>query len=132
MPDVVVLSLESTPMAAIEVRGLVKTYGAVRAVDGIDLDVETGKVFALLGPNGAGKTTTVEVLEGHRAPSSGSVSVLGMDPQSDSRSYREKIGIVLQETAVERELIVTEALDIYGGVYPRRRPAGELIELVGL
>ena len=119
-------------MAAIEVRGLVKIYGATRAVDGVDLDVESGQVFALLGPNGAGKTTTVEILEGHRTATSGSVSVLGMDPQTESRRYREKIGIVLQETAIERELTVTEALDIYGGVYPHRRPTGELIELVGL
>ena len=119
-------------MAAIEVRGLVKIYGATRAVDGVDLDVESGQVFALLGPNGAGKTTTVEILEGHRTATSGSVSVLGMDPQTESRRYREKIGIVLQETAIERELTVTEALDNYGGVYPHRRPTGELIELVGL
>jgi ABC-2 type transport system ATP-binding protein len=119
-------------MAAIEVRGLVKIYGATRAVDGVDLDVESGQVFALLGPNGAGKTTTVEILEGHRTATSGSVSVLGMDPRTESRRYREKIGIVLQETAIERELTVTEALDNYGGIYPHRRPTGELIELVGL
>lgn len=119
-------------MAAVEIRGLVKTYGATRAVDGVDLDVEAGQVFALLGPNGAGKTTTVEILEGHRSATSGSVSVLGTDPQTGGRRYRERIGIVLQETAIERELTVTEALDIYGGVYPHRRPTGELIELVGL
>ena len=119
-------------MAAVEIRGLVKTYGATRAVDGVDLDVEAGQVFALLGPNGAGKTTTVEILEGHRSATSGSVSVLGTDPQTGGRRYRERIGIVLQETAIERELTVTEALDIYGGVYPHRRPTGELIELVAL
>lgn len=119
-------------MAAIEVQGLVKTYGDTNAVDGIDLTVEHGKVFSLLGPNGAGKTTTVEILEGHRSATAGSVRVLGVDPQAQSREYRERIGIVLQQTAVERELTVTEALDIYGGVYPRRRPTGELIELVGL
>ncbi len=119
-------------MPAITVRGLVKTYGDTRAVDGIDLDVESGQVFALLGPNGAGKTTTVEILEGHRQPTAGEVSVMGMNPQAEGARYRERIGIVLQETAVERELTVTETLDFYGGVYPRRRPSGELIELVGL
>jgi len=119
-------------MAAIEIKDLVKIYGATPAVDGIDLMVEPGQVFALLGPNGAGKTTTVEILEGHRTATSGSVKVLGMDPKAESRGVRERIGIVLQETAVERELTVTEALEIYGGVYPRRRPTGELIDLVGL
>ncbi len=119
-------------MPAITVRGLVKTYGDTRAVDGIDLDVESGQVFALLGPNGAGKTTTVEILEGHRQPTAGEVSVMGMNPQAEGARYRERIGIVLQETAVERELTVTETLDFYGGVYPRRRPSGELIDLVGL
>ena len=119
-------------MPAITVRGLVKTYGDTRAVDGIDLDVESGQVFALLGPNGAGKTTTVEILEGHRQPTAGEVSVMGMNPQAEGARYRERIGIVLQETAVERELTVTETLDFYGGVYPHRRPSGELIDLVGL
>lgn len=117
---------------AIEVRGLIKSYGSVMAVDGIDLTVETGEVFALLGPNGAGKTTTVEILEGHRHATSGSVSVLGWDPKTRSRGFRERIGIVLQTTAIEPELTVTEALDIYGFMYPSRRPTGELIELVGL
>ena len=119
-------------MAAITIRGLVKTYGDNRAVDGIDLEVEAGQVFALLGPNGAGKTTTVEILEGYRTATAGEVSVLGMDPHTAGAGYRERIGIVLQETAVERELSVTETLDIYGSVYPRRRSPGELIELVGL
>ncbi len=119
-------------MSAIAIRGLVKAYGSTEAVAGIDLFIEAGQVFALLGPNGAGKTTTVEILEGHRTPTEGEVSVLGMDPQHDGRAYRERIGIVLQETAVERELTVTEALDYYGALYPHHRSPGELIELVGL
>jgi ABC-2 type transport system ATP-binding protein len=120
------------PMSAIEVTQLVKTYGALRAVDGIDLAIDTGEVFALLGPNGAGKTTAVEIMEGHRERTSGSVTVLGFDPASGGRDFRERIGIVLQESAVEPELTVTEVIDVYGDVFPKRRPTGELIELVGL
>ena len=119
-------------MAVIEVRDLTKTYGDVEAVRGIDLTVESGEVFALLGPNGAGKSTTVEILEGHRTRTSGSVSVLGSDPTDRSRDFRERIGIVLQETAIEEQLSVSEAISIYGAMYPRRRPTAELVELVGL
>lgn len=119
-------------MPAIEVKGLVKRYGDLSAVDGVDLVVEAGEVFALLGPNGAGKTTTVEILEGHRQADGGSITVLGFDPANGGREYRERIGIVLQEGAVERELTVREALTIYGGMYPRQLSAGELIGMVGL
>jgi ABC-2 type transport system ATP-binding protein len=119
-------------MSAIEVTQLVKTYGPLRAVDGIDLAIDTGEVFALLGPNGAGKTTAVEIMEGHRDRTSGSVKVLGFDPATGGRDFRERIGIVLQESAVEPELTVTEVIDVYGDVFPKRRPTGELIELVGL
>jgi ABC-2 type transport system ATP-binding protein len=119
-------------MSVIEVRGLVKTYGDVEAVRGIDLDIAQGEVFALLGPNGAGKSTTVEILEGHRTKTSGDVSVLGYDPTVRDREFRERVGIVLQETAVEDELTVAEAISIYGDMYPRRRPTDELIEIVGL
>jgi ABC-2 type transport system ATP-binding protein len=119
-------------MSAIEVTQLVKTYGPLRAVDGIDLAIDTGEVFALLGPNGAGKTTAVEIMEGHRERTSGSVTVLGFDPATGGRDFRERIGIVLQESAVEPELTVTEVIDVYGDVFPKRRPTGELIELVGL
>ena len=119
-------------MAAIEVTGLRKSYGDVVAVDGVDISIEIGEVFALLGPNGAGKTTTVEILEGHRSADGGNISVLGFDPSTGGRAYRERIGIVLQEGAVERELSVREALSIYGGMYPRRLEADHLIDLVGL
>lgn len=119
-------------MSVITVANLVKDYGDVRAVRGIDLTVDQGEVFALLGPNGAGKSTTVEILEGYRTKTSGAVSVLGFDPTERSREFRERIGIVLQETAVEDSLTVTESIDIYGGMYPRRRDTDELIELVGL
>jgi ABC-2 type transport system ATP-binding protein len=119
-------------MPVIEVENLVKWYGDVEAVRGVNLCVDAGEVFALLGPNGAGKSTIVEILEGHRAKTSGSVSVLGFDPTTRDRDYRERIGIVLQETAVEDQLTVKEAIDIYGSMYPKRRPSGELIEIVGL
>jgi ABC-2 type transport system ATP-binding protein len=119
-------------MSVVEVHDLVKTYGPLDAVAGVDLIIDAGEVFALLGPNGAGKTTAVEILEGHREKTSGSVQVLGYDPETGGRDFRERIGIVLQETAVEPELTVSEVLDVYGDVYPKRRPTGELIELVGL
>ena len=81
-----------TSGAAIEVHGLVKHYGKTRAVDGIDLGVERGEIFALLGPNGAGKTTTVEILEGYRHRDAGSVSVLGWDPATQRRQLKPLIG----------------------------------------
>ncbi len=119
-------------MSAVTVRALEKHYGSLRAVDGIDLEIAAGEVFALLGPNGAGKTTTVEILEGHRHRTSGEVRVLGMDPETGGRELRERIGIVLQDPAVEKELTVRESLDIYGRIYPRRLPVDELIGIVGL
>jgi ABC-2 type transport system ATP-binding protein len=118
--------------AAIEVENLVKTYGDNRAVDGISFSVAEGEVFALLGPNGAGKSTTVEILEGHRERSSGSVSVLGLDPSRGGRAFRDRIGIVLQAAGIDRELTVREVLDFYGAAYSSRRPTAEVIELVEL
>jgi ABC-2 type transport system ATP-binding protein len=119
-------------MPVVEVSGLVKRYADVDAVAGVDLTIEPGEVFALLGPNGAGKTTTVEILEGHRDRDGGSVTVLGYDPATGGRELRERIGIVLQESSVEPVLDVREAIDIYGAMYPRRIPTGDLIEMVGL
>ena len=118
-------------MTAITVRDLHKSYGDLEAVRGIDLEVEAGRVFALLGPNGAGKTTTVEILEGHRKRTSGEVSVLGHDPGRNERAFKERIGIILQETGVERFLTVAEAIDLFRGYYPHPRPVDEVIEVVG-
>ena len=118
--------------AAITVRGLRKTYGAIEAVGGVDLEIARGEVYALLGPNGAGKTTTVEILEGHRERDEGEVSVLGHDPARHEHALRERIGIVLQSTGVEPYLKVAEAIEQYRGYYPHPRPLDEIIELVGL
>lgn len=119
-------------MPAVVVTGLRKEYGTVKAVDGVSLTVERGEVFALLGPNGAGKTTTVEILEGHRRRDGGEVSVLGFDPATGGRAYRERIGIVLQEAGFEEEFSVAELVRLYAGFYPRPRDPEEVIEQVGL
>ncbi|MDP9067188.1 MAG: ABC transporter ATP-binding protein [Actinomycetota bacterium] len=120
------------PPPAIDVRALRKSYGNVKAVSGIDLQVQAGEVFSLLGPNGAGKTTTVEILEGHRKRSGGEVRVLGHDPGKGESSLKARIGIVLQETGVERFLTVAEVIDRFRGYYPAPRPLEEIIEVVGL
>src|SRR5512138_148991 len=104
-------------MATIVVRDLARSYGDVRAVKGISFEVAEGEVFALLGPNGAGKTTTVEILEGYRRRDGGTVSVLGMDPESGGSRLRERIGIVLQECGFEELLTVREILDRQAGYY---------------
>ena len=118
---------------AVLVRDLHKSYGAVEAVRGVSFEVAAGEVFALLGPNGAGKSTTVEILEGHRARDSGEVSVLGFDPAVAERSFRDRIGVVLQESPVDTaEITVAEALDTFGMAYRRRRDRSEVIEMVGL
>ena len=119
-------------MRPIEVRGLRKTYGSTTAVDGIDLAVEPGEVFALLGPNGAGKTTTVEILEGHRRRDGGEVAVLGEDPGTAGRRWRARIGVVLQTATDAAELTVRESVRHYARYYPRRRDPDELIAAVGL
>ena len=119
-------------MSAISVSGLRMHYGGVEAVRGVDLTIEEGEVFALLGPNGAGKTTIVEILEGYRKRTAGDVDVLGFDPERNERDFKERIGIVLQESSVERELTVAETIETYGRYYPERLETGELIDIVGL
>jgi ABC-2 type transport system ATP-binding protein len=118
--------------AAVMVRDLRKGYPGVTAVDGIDLDIARGEVFALLGPNGAGKTTTVEILEGFRQRDGGTVAVLGHDPAHGSRAWRARIGIVLQLASTGPELTVTEMVRHFASFYPRPRDPEEAIELVGL
>jgi ABC-2 type transport system ATP-binding protein len=118
--------------AAIDVRGLRKSYGDLEAVKGIDLTVDQGEVFALLGPNGAGKTTTVEILEGFRDRTAGEVGVLGFDPAKREIALRSQIGIVLQSTGIDPYLTVAETVELYRGYYPHPRALDEVITLVGL
>jgi ABC-2 type transport system ATP-binding protein len=117
---------------AIEVQDLHKHYGETHAVDGLSFRVEPGEVFALVGPNGAGKTTTVEILEGHRRRTSGHAEVLGFDPETGGRDYRERIGIVLQEAGVDEDFTPRELVRLYRGMYPRQLPVDGVIDLVGL
>ena len=122
-------------MSVIEVRGLRKKYGSNFAVDGIDLAIEHGEIFALLGPNGAGKTTTVEILEGFRKRDAGEVSVLGIDPEvagEEARAFRDRIGIVLQSTSDAGDLTVGETVQFFSGYYAGAKDVDEVIESVGL
>ncbi len=117
---------------AVTVTDLRKAYGELEAVRGISFEIEQGEVFGLLGPNGAGKTTTVEVLEGYRTRDGGSVSVLGTDPQDAGTDWRERIGIVLQSSAMYPNLTVEEHVALFAGYFERPRGVGEVIDLVGL
>jgi ABC-2 type transport system ATP-binding protein len=119
-------------MTAIAVRDLRKSYGELEAVRGISFEVQQGEVFGLLGPNGAGKTTTVEILEGYRRREAGEVEVLGTDPAAAGGEWRERIGVVLQSSAMYETLTVTEMLNLFAGYYREPRPANEVVELVGL
>ena len=117
---------------AILVRGLRKRYRDITAVDGLDLAVASGEIVALLGPNGAGKTTTVEILEGHRARTGGTVEVLGVDPDQADRSWRARIGIVLQDATDGGELRVDEVVAHFARYYADPRSPAEVLALVGL
>ena len=119
-------------MTAIVVDGLQKVYGEQVAVDGVSFTVAEGEVLALLGPNGAGKTTTVEILTGHRRRTAGDVRVLGFDPETAGRDYRERIGVVLQSAGFEEEFTVRELVRLQARFYPRVHAPDEVIELVGL
>src|SRR5437588_4905577 len=114
--------------AAVTVTDLHKSYGQLEAVRGVSFEIEQGEVFGLLGPNGAGKTTTVEILEGYRKRDGGSVTVLGVDPEKAGTDWRERVGIVLQSSAMYPNLTVGEHLALFAGYYLRSRDASEVIE----
>src|ERR1051326_3546358 len=117
---------------AIRCRGLVKDYGSVRAVNGLDLEVRAGECFGLLGPNGAGKTTTVEVLEGLLPATSREVALLGCNWKTDGDSLRQRLGISLQETNLADKLTVEETLRLFRSFYRAGPEVAELLELVSL
>jgi ABC-2 type transport system ATP-binding protein len=131
-PTVVTMTNTQAGEVAVRVRDLRKSYGEVEAVSGVDFDVAHGEVFCLLGPNGAGKTSIVEILEGYRSRTAGEVTVLGFDPAGSPRELRERVGIVLQECGVQRDLTVAELLEMYGRYHLRGRSVDELISLVEL
>jgi ABC-2 type transport system ATP-binding protein len=117
---------------AVSVEGLVKSYGARRAVDGVSFSVARGETFALLGPNGAGKTTTLEILEGYRRADAGSVRVLGLDPQRDGPALRPRIGVMLQEAGLYRAITAREAVHLFASYYAAPADPEALLRLVGL
>ena len=118
--------------SAVSIRAVRKSYGAVEALKGVDLEIRPGEVFSILGPNGAGKTTLVEILEGYRSRSGGEATVLGTDPGHPTAAWRARIGVVLQSTAVFDELTVQEVIEEFSRFYPEPLEVGRVIGLVGL
>jgi ABC-2 type transport system ATP-binding protein len=112
----------------IQVDGLYKNYGPVEAVRGLSFAVEEGEVFGLLGPNGAGKTSTVEILEGMRTPDRGTARVCGLDPERSGSDFKQKIGAVLQSTALPDKLRVMEALNLFASFYRDRADTEALLK----
>ena len=119
-------------MSAISVRDLRKSYGTSEALRGISFEIKEGEVFGLLGPNGAGKTTTIEILEGYRTRDDGAVEVLGFDPERAGSAFRERIGVVLQQSQLWPNLTVAETHRMFAGFYEQPRNVDEVITLVGL
>jgi len=119
-------------MSVVKVSALTKSYGDLTAVAGVDLEIQQGEIFSLLGPNGAGKTTTIEILEGFRKRSSGSVSVLGIDPNNGDSKWRNRLGIVHQNSQDAGELSVTETVSHFAKYYQSPRDFDEVISAVGL
>jgi len=120
------------PTSALRCRGLVKRFGAVTAVNGLDLDVKSGECFGMLGPNGAGKTTTVEILEGLTPADAGEVEVLGQRWQGDGHALRSRLGVQLQETKFPEKLQVAEVMALFRSFYPHGMTVREALAIVGL
>jgi ABC-2 type transport system ATP-binding protein len=118
--------------SAIVARGIVKRFGKLTAVDGIDLEVERGTCVAVLGPNGAGKTTTIEMLEGIKQPDAGEITILERTWRRDAREIRERIGVQLQETEFQDKLKVYEILRLFYSFYSVGADLDGIIETVGL
>ena len=121
-----------TPGLALAVRGLRKSYGEVKAVDGLDLEVRSGECFGLLGPNGAGKTTTIEICEGLLERDSGDLEILGMSWESDGDQLKNRLGIQLQDTQLSEKLTVNETLELFRSFYKEGRKVEDVIQLVQL
>src|SRR6202521_4305512 len=113
--------------STIEVENLTKRYGDLEALRGVSFAVQEGEVFGLLGPNGAGKTSTVEILEGMRTPDRGMARVCGLDPEKSGEAFKERIGAVLQSTALPDKLRVKEAIELFAQFYRRRAKTHELL-----
>ena len=122
----------SSPPIALSCVGVVKRYGNVVAVNGLDLQVQRGECFGLLGPNGAGKTTTIEILEGLLAPDAGDVEVLGQRWDRDGHALRARLGIQLQETQLAEKLTVAETMRLFRSFYPNGPSVDELLDIVEL
>ena len=121
-----------TQSSALIVKELRKTYGDVKAVEGLDLEIRTGECFGLLGPNGAGKTTTIEICEGLLERDSGDLELLGMTWERDGNRLRQKLGIQLQDTQLSDKLSVRETLELFRSFYTKGREVDEVIRLVQL
>ncbi len=121
-----------TDGVAVQVRDLEMKFGATQVLHGVTFDVNYGEVFCLLGPNGAGKTTTLEILEGFRPPTAGTVRVLDLNPAAQAAKLRERAGMVLQECGFPRQARVGELLEVWRSYYPKPRPLGDLLEVVEL
>jgi ABC-2 type transport system ATP-binding protein len=116
----------------IEVTGLTKRFGSLTAVDDVSFNVERGEIFGLLGKNGAGKTTTVEILEGYQSPDAGHVQVLGVDPKKGGGAWKDRIGLVLQDSDFDPSHTVAETVNLFAGFFSKPKSVPETLELVGL
>lgn len=117
---------------AIVVKHLHKRYPNVYAVEDVSFSVEAGEIFGILGPNGAGKTTTVEMLEGLRKRDSGTIRILGLDPDEHPFELRERIGIQFQSTSINDRMKVKEALRLFASFYRKKGDIGRIVDALGL